>query len=385
MFASLLGLVVLGSTVADAQGFVYLDLGAVHRVDKTGNATVVTCTRGYHVDRLPEETQPCSLGGLVVEPTSGRMAFTVDVPAGFAEERAGRLRAFSWVTGVRLNGRDLSLPSGATPLSGSFVVVSDAAGTNPTVMTGIAETWRRDGRFSRQTPLAFTRDGNGLLVAEDLGSERSRLWLVDLRGSPRWRVQQGARIFQRVTLAPGADAIELHSSPKHVAFLRLPDTVEADQPLVTRVLPGALAVAMVRDDVVSFEEGDCEADSGAAAVHGQYWRTDAAGRSSVWRESPLCRVQDTVAFVSTSRHSVFLVEKPSLLAANALIEYDLSRDAVTRHSFDPRGFLALSPDGRALALLKDGGIEVRRLDDGELWWRADVKGTNDIEVRLAFF
>jgi hypothetical protein len=358
------------------QGVLYTAAGTVHRVDGAGNAAVLECTRVSQIVGLEPEQLPCDLGDLVVDPKAGRYALTVDVPASFHED--GALLAST--TRLRVANEDVALPRqpGGGPLEGSLVVVGDLAGGRPVVMRGVPASWRSDGRFHPQMPMTFTRDGAGLLVVEWLGAERARLWMVDLQAAPRWRVALGGRVFQRITLAPGSAAFEVHVAPGRVALVDIPESVDSALQLTERHLPGTLAVAQVDDTVLSFAPGDCSAKG-----QGRYLRTGVSGESTGWRLAPLCSTRDTVLLVSQSRHSAFYFERQSISGPDVLFEYRVGDAVTNEYPHDPHAVRALTHDGRALALVRDGVLKVQALDGG-VWWQTEVAGPADA-VRVAFF
>ncbi len=369
--------------VAD-DGFLFTSGGTLTRVDGSATTPLFTCRRRAKINNQPETLEPCRIESLVVHRATGRYALTIEAPVNRAERRDGRHELFSFTCAIELDGQPY-LPmrgKGGEPLDGSFLVVgAPRAGTTPRVHEGLRSTWRSDGHYFPQEPLAFSSDGEGLLVAEYVGIERVRLWTVDLHGAPRWRLEHGGRIYQRITLANGARALELHASPGVVAFLGLPASVARPLPMpASRRLPGALAVARVRDTVVSFREGDCD-----ASTPGEYLRTSSTGASRTWRQSTGgCSTRDTVLAVSEARGSVF-VEEHSASGGTFVLEYRTDEDRARELRLAPSTLRAVSEDGRAMAVVANGGLEVHGLDDGSTWWHALLPPlTRAWEVRVAF-
>jgi hypothetical protein len=377
MFPRLLALTVVVLAVAARadSGFLYTAGGTLWRVDEQGMTQLLDCRRGAQLVGRVETIEPCRLNSLTVHPASGRYALTVDAPVSRRERRDGSAEAFAITTFLELAGRRHVPPrtKAGEPLDGAYLVIGHPrASSQPQVLEGLRDTWRFDGRFYPQSPLVFAADGEGLLVTEYVGSERMRLWTVDLRGAPRWRLELGGQIYNRITLAPGAKAIELHTVPGLVAFLDIPLSVA--KPLtrpVPRRLPGAIAVAKVGDTVISFRGGDPDASDSDPAWFGSFLRTSANGQSREWRRSGGPGVRDTVLAVSEPRRSV-LVEDHTQSGGRTVVEYFVEEDRAVEHALWPENLLALTPDGRGAALLANGGLEIHGLVDGQVWWRAEL-------------
>lgn len=356
--------------VADS-GFLYTSGGTLNRVDGSATTPLFTCQRRAQIIHTPETVEPCRIEALVVHPATGRYAVTIEAPVNRAERRDGRVEVFSYTRTIELAGKEHVPPRdrAGERLSGSYLVLGEAsARVAPQVLEGLPSTWRSDSRYLPQAPLAFSTDGQGLLVTEHVGVERVRLWTLDLRGAPRWRLELGGRIYRRITLATGARAIELHTAPGVVAFLDLPGSVTKPLLMPTaQRLPGQLAVARVGGTVVSFREGDCD-----ASTPGEYLRTERTGASRTWRRSTGgCSTSDTVRAVSEARGSVF-VEERAPNQGTFILEYVAGEDRARELRLEPSTLRAVTPDGRAMAVIANGGLEIRSLDDGSTWWHGPL-------------
>lgn len=362
------------SAAADS-GFLYTAGGTLSRVDSRGTTVLFECRREAQLVEVSQTLEPCRLNALTVHAT-GRYALTVDAPVNFMEGADGGLEAFSLTNAIELAGQRHVPPRSkqGRPLDGAWLVIGQPrAGAAPLVLEGLRDTWRSDARYYPQAPLAFAGDGEGLLVTEYVGSERLRLWSLDLRGTPRWRLELGGTIYQRITLADGAKAIELHTGNGTVAFLELPATVS--KPLskpAPRAIPGSITVAKVADTVVSFRPGTCSARDGNPERFGAFLRTNPSGQSREWRRSTGgCGTGDTVLAVSEPRRSVF-VEERTPERGLLVLEYFIDDDRMKEHPFVPKVMLAVSPDGRSVGRLANGGLEVHGLDEDQVWWRTEL-------------